>query len=306
MNSEIISSVTACAEKYGCTVLYDVSLSSYTTMGVGGSCPVMAEINSEDALCGIIRHIRKNYPDVPYYVIGKGSNLIVSDKGADMIFLHMGSAFNDITVKDNTVICKAGASMAAAACTARDSSLTGMEFAHGIPGSIGGGVYMNAGAYGGELKDIIVYAKAADREGNIHTFTKDEMKLSYRHSIFSKNSYIITEAAFLLDMGDRDCISAKMSELAAKRREKQPLEYRSSGSTFKRPEGAFAAALIEQCGLKGYTVGGAQVSGKHSGFVINKGDASFSDIMAVIEHVKAAVEAQTGYRLECEPEIIGL
>ena len=179
-----------------------------------------------------------------------------------------------------------------------------MDFAYAIPGSIGGAVYMNAGAYGGEIKDVIEYAKAVDNNGKVHKFTAEEMDFGYRKSIFVKNKFIVTEAAFLLKKGDSDEIREKMNDLTAKRKEKQPLEFRSAGSTFKRPQGTFAALLIEQCGLKGYTSGDAQVSEKHSGFVINRGNASFADVMAVIDHVKQTVFEKTGIMLECEPEII--
>ena len=186
----------------------------------------------------------------------------------------------------------------------RDEGLSGLEFAYGIPASIGGAVYMNAGAYGGEIKDILLYADITDLDGNIHRMDAKELGLSYRHSELMYNTLFCISAAFTLTRGDKSARDANMQELMGRRRDKQPLEYKSAGSTFKRPEGAYAAALIEQCGLKGFSVGGAEVSTKHSGFVINKGGASFDDVMGVIAHVQQVVKEKTGFYLEIEPEIM--
>ena len=297
-----LENIRAIARKHGCICSENALLANFTTFGTGGKCPLLIEANGTDFISEIIPAMTEE--SIPFYILGKGSNLIIEDKDIDMVFIHIGKAMADITLDGGTIICGAGASLAAASCFARDNSLGGMEFAHGIPGNVGGAVYMNAGAYGGEIKDIIEYAEAVDRKGNIIRFDKASMDMSYRHSIFCENKYIITKAAFSLKKASKDDITALMNELAAKRREKQPLEYRSAGSTFKRPQGAFAAALIEECGLKGYSVGNAQVSTKHSGFVINLGNASFSDIMAVIDHVKETVYREKGIMLECEPEII--
>ncbi len=302
MNGEKISAVKKAADECSCRYSENEYLSGYTSFGIGGKCPLMIEVNGADALCRLIPLMKAE--NIPFYVIGRGSNLLADDSGIDRVFLHIGRDMSAICTDGNKIICQAGANLSAVCTAARDNSLGGMEFAYGIPGSIGGAVYMNAGAYGGEIKDIIEYAEAVDGDGQLRTLSKEDMKLAYRHSVFCDNGFIITKAVFSLESCDKDAISAKMAELTAKRREKQPLEYRSAGSTFKRPEGAFAAALIEQCGLKGYTVGGAQVSEKHSGFVINRGNAAFSDVMAVIEHVKKVVSEKTGYNLECEPEII--
>lgn len=302
MTFEQIGNIKKTAVECGCRFAENEPLSRYTTFGIGGKCPLIIEVNGSESLSRLMRAIKSE--NIPYYVIGKGSNLLADDKDIGMVFLHIGKDMGSISVSDGMIVCEAGAALSSVCTAARDNGLAGMEFAYGIPGTIGGAVYMNAGAYGGEIKDIIEYAEAVDGEGNLHRFDKESMKLSYRHSIFCENKFIVTKAAFRLKQGSRSEISEKMAELTAKRREKQPLEYKSAGSTFKRPEGAFAAALIEQCGLKGYTVGGAQVSEKHSGFVINLGNASFDDVMAVISHVQSVVEQKTGYRLECEPEII--
>lgn len=302
MKEDIIGELKQAAEEYGCEYSENAPLRRYTTFGIGGICPLMIEINGETALKRLLLLLRER--NTPFYVIGKGSNLLVDDKPVDMVFLRIGKAMGEISREGNTVICGAGASLSSVCSFAEENSLSGMEFAYGIPGSSGGAVYMNAGAYGGEIGGVIEYAEAMDEWGNIVSFSGEELKMSYRSSVFCHNGYIVTKAAFRLKEGKREDISAKMKELTQKRREKQPLEFKSAGSTFRRPEGAYAAALIEQCGLKGYSVGDAQVSEKHSGFVINRGNASFEDVMAVIEHVREIVREKTGYELKCEPEII--
>lgn len=299
MTSEQINKIKSVAESCGCKCSENEPLSRYTTFGIGGKCPLMIEINGEECLKKLLPMM-----DMPFYVIGKGSNLLVSDRDIDMIFLHMGKDNSDISLNGNVLTCKSGAALSAVSSFARDNSLTGLEFAYGIPGNIGGAIFMNAGAYGGEMKDVVQSVRAVDYQGNVCEFSADELDFSYRHSKFSGGGYVITEARLALSQGDKEEIAAKMAELTAKRKEKQPLEYRSAGSTFKRPQGTFAALLIEQCGLKGYSCGAAQVSEKHSGFVINKGGASFADVMSVIGHVKETVYAKTGIMLECEPEII--
>lgn len=207
-------------------------------------------------------------------------------------------------IGEDTIRCFAGVPLVKLCGFALDNGLGGLEFAYGIPGSVGGAVYMNAGAYGGEMKDVLASVTALDINGNIHEYSADELEMSYRHSRFTDSGEVILSAEFRLQKADKNSIKARMSELMEKRRSKQPLEFPSAGSTFKRPEGAYAAQLIEECGLKGFTVGNAQVSEKHSGFVINRGGASFDDVMAVIAEVKRTVAEKTGYRLECEPIII--
>ena len=300
MTNKQINMIKTAAKDCGCRCDENILLSGFTTFGIGGKCPLMIEVNGEESLKTLLPMMN----DIPFYVIGKGSNLLISDRDIDMIFLHMGRDISSISLNGNCLTCGAGASLSLAGTFAKNNSLTGLEFAYGIPGNIGGAVYMNAGAYGGEMKDIVQSVRAVDCSGNAHEFSAEELDFGYRHSRFSGGGYIITEATLRLAHGDMDEISAKMAELTAKRKEKQPLEYRSAGSTFKRPQGTFAALLIEQCGLKGYSCGAAQVSEKHSGFVINKGGASFDDVMSVISHVKETVYAKTGIMLECEPEII--
>ena len=294
MTTEQINIIKTAAKDCGCRCDENILLSGFTTFGIGGKCPLMIEVNGEESLKTLLPMMK----DIPFYVIGKGSNLLISDRDIDMIFLHMGRDISSISLNGDKLTCGAGASLSLAGTFAKNNSLTGLEFAYGIPGNIGGAVYMNAGAYGGEMKDIVQSVRAVDYSGNAHEFSAEELDLGYRHSRFSGGGYIITEATLKLAHGDMDEISAKMAELTAKRKEKQPLEYRSAGSTFKRPQGTFAALL------KGYSCGAAQVSEKHSGFVINKGGASFDDVMSVISHVKETVYAKTGIMLECEPEII--
>ncbi|MCM1525543.1 MAG: UDP-N-acetylmuramate dehydrogenase [Ruminococcus sp.] len=306
MTYDAIERVKRAAAECGCEILENTELKRHTTFGIGGTCPLLAEINGADALKNILKALAES--GTPYYIIGRGSNLLVSDGDIDMVFLRIGKDCADVSAEEAggrfRVICGAGAPLSAVSAFARDNGLTGMEFAYGIPGSVGGAVYMNAGAYGSEIKDIIEYVLASDKNGNIHVFNAEDMDMGYRKSVFASNKFIVIKAAFLLKKGNKEDIAAKMRELTEKRKEKQPLEYRSAGSTFKRPEGTFAALLIEQCGLKGYSCGDAQVSEKHSGFVINKGNASFADVMAVIDHVRQTVYSRTGIMLECEPEII--
>lgn len=297
------SEVAARAKALGCRVFFNQLLKPYTTFKIGGECSLLVEINSEKACSELISMAKKL--SVPYFILGKGSNLLIDDKGFDGIAFRMGSDFEKITLKEDGVIsCTAGTSLSLLCRFALENGLTGLEFAWGIPGTVGGAVYMNAGAYGGEIKDIIVSASYSDENGEILNLNKDELGLSYRRSIFMDADDVIVSAEFKLSHGNPEEIRAKMAEFMQRRKDKQPLEYPSAGSTFKRPEGTFAGLLIEQCGLKGKCVGGAEVSTKHSGFVINKGGATFSDVMELIRQVQNEVLEKTGYRLECEPRII--
>ncbi|MBQ5311936.1 MAG: UDP-N-acetylmuramate dehydrogenase [Oscillospiraceae bacterium] len=298
MDNEIIQKLKSID---GCTVSINEPLAPHTTFGIGGSAAVFAEVTAAAAPAAIALMTQTS---TPFEVLGKGSNVLIADKMLDKVFLHFGRDMADIEVQGTTLVCGAGASLSAACIKARDEGLSGLEFAYGIPASIGGAVYMNAGAYGGEIKDILLYADITDLDGNIHRMDAKELGLSYRHSELMYNTLFCISAAFTLTRGDKSAIDANMQELMGRRRDKQPLEYKSAGSTFKRPEGAYAAALIEQCGLKGFSVGGAEVSTKHSGFVINKGGASFDDVMGVIAHVQQVVKEKTGFYLEIEPEIM--
>lgn len=281
-----------------CDVLYNVQMKDYTTFKTGGTAKVLIEPKTPPAVAAVLRALKER--GEKYYVLGNGSNLLVADEGIDVPIIHIGKNLSEIRVDGESVICQAGALLSGAANAAYKEALTGMEFAQGIPGSVGGGVCMNAGAYGGELKDIIDWIDYASPSGEFYRMDCDTADLSYRHSFFSDNEYVVTAACFKLKRGDKEQILAKMKELGEKRRDKQPLEYPSAGSTFKRPEGNFAAALIEEAGLKGERVGDAEVSKKHSGFVINRGNATTKDILSLMDKVKKTVFEKSGIMLEPE------
>lgn len=297
MNYNVIEEV---GRKYGCACERDFVLAPLTTMQIGGECGLFIEPNSEECLCEVLNVCRSE--SVPFFLLGKGSNLLIKRFGG--VIIKIGSALGGFAFDGERVTAGAGGSLAALCSAAANEGFSGMECLYGIPGSVGGALYMNAGAYGAEMKDIVRCARCIDTSGKIVKLTAEEMALSYRHSVFSENGYCILSVTMELKQGNTDEIKAKMSEVVQKRRDKQPLEYPSCGSTFKRPEGYFAAALIEECGLKGCSVGGAQVSEKHSGFVINRGGATFEDVMALVEHIKKVVREQKGVELECEMLIV--
>ena len=285
-----------------CNVLTDSPMSRQTTFRAGGNASVIAFPKTDDALITVLKEAEK--AGIPHLIMGNGSNLLVKDCGIDGVVIKMTSFTQDVEVDGNIIRCKAGTSLTKLCMVAYENSLTGLEFAYGIPGTVGGAVYMNAGAYGGEIKDVITSADHINPRMEKETFSADKLDLGYRTSFYAKNAgYIITDAEFELKKGDKTEIKAKMDELMGKRKDKQPLEFPSAGSTFKRPEGYFAGALIEQCGLKGYTIGGAQVSEKHAGFVINK-DGTASDILELIAYVSKTVKEKTGVDLEPEVKII--
>lgn len=242
--------------------------------------------------------------NIPYYIIGNGSNLLVQDDGFDGVIIEIDSSLAEIERKGNEIIAKAGAKLSRIAVMALNESLTGFEFAHGIPGNLGGAVTMNAGAYGGEMKDVLKWVKVLDNNGEMKTLKAEELELGYRTSIIVKEKMIVLEACIELHEGNRDEIEKNMKELMAKRKEKQPLEYPSAGSTFKRPEGYFAGKLIQDAGLKGYRVGGAMVSEKHSGFVINYDNATATDIINLMKNVRKKVYEEFQVMLEPEVKIL--
>ncbi len=288
--------------KYGCKYSEKCMLSSHTTFRIGGECTLLIDVNSAECAAELVKYLRTN--GTKYTVLGKGSNIIASDKGYDGVILRIGSEFSDISAEGTTIRAEAGASLAAVCRKAQENGLSGMENLYGIPGAVGGGLYMNAGAYGSEMKDVVVSAEYVNENGDICTMSAEDMKLSYRHSVFSENNFIITSVTFSLTEGDSEAIKEAMTECMKKRSSKQPLEYPSAGSTFKRPEGSYASLLIEQCGLKGMSVGGAEVSIKHSGFVINKGGATCEDVLELCRRVREIVLEKTGYSLELEPIIL--
>lgn len=282
--------------------LYNEKLSDYTTFKIGGCCDVLVKPDSAESAAAVITACRNE--SIPYYVLGKGSNVLVSDSGINGVVVVLSSDFGDISVNGCNITCQAGASLHRVCAAARENSLAGLEFAYGIPGTVGGALCMNAGAYGGEMNDVIISARCLDENGNIITLTCDEMQLEYRNSVFLKKGYIVLSATLGLKAGNRAEICEKMNTLMEKRRASQPLEYASAGSTFKRPVGDYAARLIEASGLKGASCGDAEVSVKHSGFVINRGRASFDDVMNVVNTVKSKVYENSGIMLECEMRII--
>lgn len=276
----------------------NIPMSSYTTFKTGGNADIMIFPTSVEELKSVVKFFYES--NTSYYVLGNGSNLLVSDEGIRKPIISVGRNFNAIELFDDCITAKAGAFLSSIAKKAAQSSLTGFEFAAGIPGTLGGALIMNAGAYGGEMKDVVEAVSFIDPSGEEHVVSTEEMEFSYRRSVLSDTDCIITGATIKLSKGNQAEIEEKMSELSAKRREKQPLEYPSAGSTFKRPQGYFAGALIESCNLKGKTIGGAQVSEKHAGFIINKGNATTKDICELIEFVRKSVYDTHGVILETE------
>ncbi|MDP4118555.1 MAG: UDP-N-acetylmuramate dehydrogenase [Bacillota bacterium] len=276
-------------------------MSGHTSFKIGGAADVFVCPENVMQITRAVE-IAKKY-ELPFTVIGNGSNVLVSDLGIEGMVICL-ERMNGFETDGCSVIAESGALLSKVAMLCARNSLTGMEFAAGIPGSVGGAVYMNAGAYGGEMKNIVKSITALHND-KIEVFLTEKCDFKYRHSIFSDGGYIILSVEFELKNGNENEIRAQMKELAMRRREKQPLEYPSAGSTFKRPEGNFAGTLIQQAGLKGYSVGGAQVSEKHAGFVINKGGATCADVLSLIEHIKAEVFRISGVALEEEVRVVG-
>ena len=277
----------------------DEPMSRHTTFKIGGNADILVKVKSLAELKNLLS-LAKEF-DAPYFVLGKGSNLLVSDDGIEGIVISL-DGLDEVKIDGDTVVCGAGASLRAVCIAAQKAALAGLEFAYGIPGTVGGALYMNAGAYGGEMSQVVVSATAIDFEGNESVLDLSDMRLGYRTSVFKSNGLIITSVTLKLKNGDASEIKAAMDDFFGRRRDKQPLEYPSAGSTFKRPEGYFAGALIEQNNLKGVSVGGAQVSEKHAGFVINTGSATCQDVLSLINNVKDVVKTADG--VELEPEVI--
>lgn len=274
-------------------------MAKHTTFKIGGPARVMAMPESEEQIALIIKEC--NTLGIRYMVMGNGSNLLVADEGIDACVILLGKGFDEIKLIDEETIYASAGAMLIKMCTfALENSLSGLEFAYGIPGSCGGAAFMNAGAYGGEMKDVLFRCDHIDKNGEKGSLSGDEMQLSYRRSAYYDNGCIVTGLYLKLKKGNPEEIREKMMDLMARRHDKQPLEYPSAGSTFKRPEGYFAGALIEECGLKGASVGGAQVSKKHAGFVINTGGASCKDVLALCKKVSDTVLEEKGVKLEME------
>lgn len=279
-------------------------LKAHTTFRIGGPAKYYFVPEKEEEIEEALEFAREK--ELPFYVIGKGSNMLFSDQGYDGVIIEIGKGLENIEIReDGTVTAQAGISLAQMASRLAAAGLTGFEFASGIPGTLGGGIAMNAGAYGGEMKDCIRSAKVLTPEGNILVLEKNQLELGYRTSVIQKQEYLVLEGEFAFEHGDVETIQAKMKELNQRRRDKQPLEYPSAGSTFKRPEGYFAGKLIEDAGLRGYRVGDAQVSEKHCGFVVNRGQATAAEVVQLIRDVQDKVMEQFGIMLEPEVRIIG-
>ncbi len=284
------------------TLQQHIPLDKYTTLRVGGPADYFAEPASEEELKCLLDIAGE--AGIPVLLMGNGSNLLVRDGGFSGLVIRLGKAFSRIEPWEGGLYAQAGALLSVLACEAAEASLTGLEFAQGIPGTVGGGVYMNAGAYGGELGNCISSVTVLDH-GAIRQIPGDEMDFGYRHSRAMEEGWIILGAFFHLEKGQREQIGAAMRDYSARRKEKQPLNYPSAGSFFKRPEGHFAGALIEKAGLKGKSVGGAQVSEKHAGFLINTGGASASDFLNLMKLVQETVQKESGVLLEPEVRIVG-
>ena len=284
-------------------VLTDEPMKKHVTFRVGGAADYFVSPESAEEVQKIILLCKE--AGMPYYILGNGSNLLVSDHGYRGVIIQIYKSMSEVSVKGELMTAQAGALLSAIAAKAAEESLTGFEFASGIPGTIGGAAVMNAGAYGGEMKDVLEQVTVLTKEGELLTLPREELEMGYRTSRVARNQYIVLEAVIRLTHGEQKQIRETMNELKEKRTTKQPLEYPSAGSTFKRPEGYFAGKLIEDAGLRGFQVGGAQVSEKHCGFVINKDNATAAEVRELIRQVSERVKANSGVTLEPEVKMLG-
>ncbi len=283
-------------------ILLDEPMKNHTSFKVGGPVDVMVTPQSNEEVIKVIKLCNDN--KIPYYIVGKGSNLIVRDGGFRGIVIKL-TRLDGITIEADRITVQAGVDLCKVSKVALENKLAGFEFACGIPGTVGGAVTMNAGAYNGEISQVIESALVIDKEGNLITLNKEQLELGYRMSAVQKYGYTVLEVTFKLIQGDFEKIKARMDDLTKKREDKQPLEYPSAGSTFKRPEGHFTGQLIEECSLKGFSIGGAQVSEKHAGFIINKEDATAQDILSLIAYVQKTIKSRYDVDLHPEVRIIG-
>ena len=284
-------------------ILYNEPMKNHTSFKVGGPADIFIEPDDRAELVKAIKDLREQ--GVSYYIIGNGSNLLVSDKGLRGAVVKIGEKFGSVSINNDIITAESGVLLSTLSKMAAREGLTGMEFASGIPGSLGGAVTMNAGAYGGEMKDIVEWVELLDQDLNIKRLKNDEMKFMYRKSIIEPGKHIVIRCCIRLKKGNKDEIDNKMAELAEKRKSKQPLHLPSAGSTFKRPEGYFAGKLIEDAGLRGFSIGGAQISTLHCGFVVNNGDAAAKDVYDLIRHVQKTVFKKFNVMLEPEVKILG-
>lgn len=282
---------------------FNKDLKDFTTFGIGGPADVLIRPTSIEELEEVLKFNHDN--NIETFVMGKGSNLLVSDKGIRGCVIVLADNFDRVKIEGDYLTALAGTSLNKASLAAINAGLSGMEEISGIPGSVGGGVAMNAGAYGGEIKDVAVEIKAFDYEGNLHIFTNEEMNFSYRHSRIFDDNLIVVSAKFKLEKGDKDEIKEKYLDYTNRRETKQPLDKKSAGSTFKRPEGSYASKLIDECGLRGFREGDCQVSEKHCGFIINRDKATCDEMLSFINHVSSIVKEKTGFVLEREVKLVG-
>ena len=278
-------------------------MSRHTTFRVGGEADCLVELENEEQLRKVQHYLY--LVEIPFVVLGNGSNVLISDEGYRGVVLQIGKKMNKVTVEGNRVKAQAGALMSQVAAAALSNGLTGLEFASGIPGTVGGGVVMNAGAYGGEMKQVVETVTVVNKDSEIMVLDNEAMEFGYRHSTIKNQPFVVTEVTFVLQPGDKTQIKALMDDLASRRRDKQPLEFPSAGSVFKRPAGHFAGKLIQDAGLKGTRIGGAEVSPKHAGFIVNVGGATSTDVYRLIRHVQERVMAEFGVMLEREVELLG-
>lgn len=287
------------AKSLDCDARQSEPMSRHTSFKIGGPADAYIKVTSLSKLRKILMECKNN--NAQYTLLGNGSNVLVDDSGIRGTVIRLDGDFRFITlVDDSTIYCGAGATLAYLCKFALKCGLTGLEFAWGIPGTVGGAVFMNAGAYDGEMKDVVYSVSHINKDGEIGRIDKDNLNFGYRTSVYRSNGCIITGVTLKLKKGNAKEIQAKMDDFMSRRTSKQPLEYPSAGSVFKRPKGNYAGALIEQCGLKGKSVGGAQVSEKHAGFIINKSDATAADVKNLVREIQAEVSEKTGYKLECE------
>lgn len=289
--------------KLNCIVRYDEPLKNHTTFKIGGNCIALIEPREVSDIVETIKICREN--SINFFVIGNGSNLLVPDEGYNGVIIKLKSEFSKIKVEGDYLIVNSGAKLSEVYTVAYENSLTGFEFASGIPGTIGGAIYMNAGAYGGEMKDIVESVEVLDLDNfELRELKNEELEFSYRKSIIQRKNYIVITIKLKLQKGNKEEINAVFEDLRERRNSKQPLNFGSAGSTFKRPEGHFASKLIEDAGLKGYHINDAWVSEKHSGFIVNKGNASYKEVMELIEYVQKVVFEKFGVKLETEVRIL--
>ena len=284
-------------------LLYNEEMKNHTTFKIGGPVDIMVLPQDEEDVATVVSFCRQR--DIPLFIFGVGSNILVRDGGIRGVAMKLGENLDEVEVNGEEIQAQAGVKISALARIAAFHSLSGLEFAEGIPGSLGGALVMNAGAYDGEMQAVVIEARAISPDGNINTFLKEEMQFRYRHSVFQSNDYIIVSARLKLATADHEEIEERMLEFARRREEKQPLDKPSAGSTFRRPPGFYVGPMLEELGLKGYQIGGAQVSSKHAGFIVNNGNATAQDVLYLIAHIQQKARERFGVDLQPEIRVVG-